>query len=245
MVEGDILTKGNTASIYLANEKVYKIYEERLPNEESYKEARKQKFARSTGLNVPEVLDVTEINGRQALVMEYVQGESFGDLLLEDKMPVYELMKVSVEIQRDIHKRDAEGLDRMDEKLLFQISNAPYLHEKRKTILINRMNNIIGAYQLCHGDFHLFNLIWTKHNPAIIDWVDASAGDPLADVCRSYLLYLQFSKDLAEIYLNIFTQGSGVEVESVLAWMPILAAARLSEHVSSDNKEHLIQLAYE
>ena len=48
---------------------------------------------------------------------------------------------------------------------------------------------------LCHGDFHLFNIIQdVKEDVYIIDWVDAVSGCPEADICRTYLLYIQFCK---------------------------------------------------
>lgn len=81
---GNPIAKGNTAEIYLYDTKVVKLFNEYLPDTESMNEAKKQKYAYSCGLPVPNVFEVTMIHNRQAIIMEYVKGDSIGDLLLNN-----------------------------------------------------------------------------------------------------------------------------------------------------------------
>lgn len=76
----------------------------------------------------------------------------------------------------------------------------------------------------------------------VIDWVDASAGDIRADVYRTYLLYSQFSSELADIYLRLYCEKSGLLKSEVFQWAPVIAGARLSENVSSENSGRLIKI---
>ena len=78
---GNPIAKGNTADIYLSEGKIIKMFASRLPEGEAEYEANKQKAAYSCGLPVPRVFDVTHIDGRQAIVMEYVQGTALGELM--------------------------------------------------------------------------------------------------------------------------------------------------------------------
>ncbi len=96
--------------------------------------------------------------------------------------------------------------------------------------------------RLCHGDFHLFNLIMSENNVTIIDWVDASSGDIRADICRAYLLYSQFSMELADQYLRLYSDKSGLAKEDIFQWAPIIAGARLSEIVCTEKNERLIEI---
>jgi hypothetical protein len=73
----------------------------------------------------------------------------------------------------------------------------------------------------------------------IIDWVDASAGDIRADVCRTYLLYSDLSAEVAELYLRLYCEKSGLPKDEILQWIPILAGARLAENVSAERAERL------
>ncbi len=82
---GNPIAMGNTAKIFLYKNKIIKLFNDYLPDTESVYEANKQSFAYSCGLSVPNVLDVTKINGKQAIIMEYVEGKTLGELLSENK----------------------------------------------------------------------------------------------------------------------------------------------------------------
>ncbi|RAT03213.1 hypothetical protein A6E27_19205 [Bacillus cereus] len=60
MVLGNPIAKGNTAEIYLYDNKIVKLFKEYLPDTESMNEAKKQKYAYSCGLPVPNVFEVTK-----------------------------------------------------------------------------------------------------------------------------------------------------------------------------------------
>lgn len=45
---------------------------------------QKQKYAYSCGLSVPNVFEVIKIQNRQAIIMEYIKGDSIGNLLLNN-----------------------------------------------------------------------------------------------------------------------------------------------------------------
>jgi len=70
MILGTPIAVGNTAKIYLHKNRIVKVFKDYLPELESSNEANKQKYAYSCGLSVPKILDVTEIDGKQAIIME-------------------------------------------------------------------------------------------------------------------------------------------------------------------------------
>ena len=111
-------------------------------------------------------------------------------------------------------------------------------------ILTKQLNSFSTEKRLCHGDFHLFNLIESDNRVTIIDWVDSSSGDIRADVCRTYLLYLEVSRDLAEMYLRLYCLKSGLAKEEILVWLPVIAGARLSEYLSQDKTNYLLNIIY-
>lgn len=54
------IAKGNTAQIYLSNDKIVKVFNDGLPETEAENEARKQRYAASCNLPVPKILEVTD-----------------------------------------------------------------------------------------------------------------------------------------------------------------------------------------
>ncbi|MDM5462593.1 MULTISPECIES: phosphotransferase family protein [Bacillus cereus group] len=231
---GNPIAKGNTAEIYLCDNKVVKLFKECLPNTESLYEAQKQKYAYSCGLHVPKVFEVTEIQGRQAIIMEYVEGESVGELLLNNLSKAEHFISICVSIQQKIHAISVspDEIEPMKERLYRQINSVHNLDEKQKGNILKRLDSIIFEPRLCHGDFHPFNLIMSNDAMKIIDWVDASSGDIRADVFRTYLLYSQNSVELAEMYLHIYCKKTGLLRDEIFQWAPIISAARLAENKS-------------
>ncbi|MCK0473697.1 aminoglycoside phosphotransferase family protein [Halalkalibacter sp. APA_J-10(15)] len=242
MILGDPIAIGNTAKIYLSDNKIVKVFNDFLPNTESINEANKQQYAYSCGLPVPKVLDVTKINGVQAIIMEYIKGETLGDLMFKDEEQTEYYLNISVHMQLEIHSIIPDGIEPMSDKLFRQIESVNELDKKKKNSLIKKLESMTYENRLCHGDFHLFNLIKTENQVVVIDWVDSSAGDICADIYRTYLLYSQFSPELADMYLRLYCEKSGILRSEVFQWAPIIAGARLSESVSSENSERLMEI---
>ncbi len=239
---GTPIATGNTAKIYLIENKIIKLFNNELPNTEAYYEANKQKFVYSCGLFVPEIFDVTEIDGKQAIIMEYIKGKTIGDLLFDNLEKSEYYMGISIDIQQKIHTIVADSLEPMSQKLRRQIESVPHLDNRHKSNLIYKLDSMTYENRLCHGDFHLFNLIMSDGKVAVIDWVDSSAGDIRADIYRTYLLYSQISMDLAQMYLRIYCEKSGLLQEEIFKWAPIIAAARLSENVATEKTERLLKI---
>ncbi|GAB6429842.1 aminoglycoside phosphotransferase family protein [Bacillus luti] len=238
---GNPIAKGNTAEIYLYEDKVVKLFKEYLPNTESINEAKKQRYAYSCGLSVPNVFEVTKIKNRQAIIMEYVKGDSIGDLLLNNLNEAEHYINICVNQQKKIHaiSVNSDKMEPMGERLEHQIKSVHRLDENKKKNILQKLDSVVFDSRLCHGDFHPFNLILSNGNVKIIDWVDASSGDVRADVFRTYLLYAQASVELAEMYLHIYCSHTSLSRDEIFQWAPIIVVARLSEEVSPENAVYL------
>jgi aminoglycoside phosphotransferase (APT) family kinase protein len=103
---------------------------------------------------------------------------------------------------------------------------------------------------LCHGDFHPGNILMTQQGEVVIDWIDSALGNPLADLARTTIIVLgaietnqirnplikQFVRLFHKLYLRqYFSLHAGGEYEYSL-WLPIVAAARLSENITELEK---------
>ena len=236
------IAEGNTAEIYLYEGKIVKLFKDFLPDTEAEYEANKQIFAYSQGLPVPFVYDVTKINGKQAIIMEYVAGKIIGNIIFGDMTKAEHYMSISVDMQLKIHDVKLNKFELMSDKLNRQLLSASLLSEKQKNFLIEKLYKMQYEKRLCHGDYHVFNLILNDMGVTIIDWVDSSAGDRKADVYRTYLLYSQYSMELANLYLRIYCEKSGLLQEDIFAWEAIIAGARLSENITPEKANRLLEI---
>jgi len=115
------------------------------------------------------------------------------------------------------------------------------LDEPRKQILLNGLRDMPDGDRLCHGDFHPMNVLGDASQHIVIDWPNACRGDPAADVCRSYLLLRLHAGEVAQPYLDAYCRVSSVPRETILDWLPYIAAARLWEDVPGE-QHHLLEL---
>ena len=63
--------------------------------------------------------------------------------------------------------------------------------------------------ELCHGDFHPLNIIGPIGQEVLVDWLDATRGDPAAYVCRSFVLMRHWAPEVAGAYVEAYAGGSG------------------------------------
>lgn len=238
-----LIAEGNSAHVYLDDKKIYKRFKLPFSLDTAEHEAKKQQLAYASGLPVPVVYELSEAEGYAALVMEYVPGLSLGQLVLSEPDRLSEYIDRSIQLQLAIHQIVPIEIESMVERLRSQIRKAPRLNEDEKRRLVTRMESFQFVSRLCHGDFHLHNLIQTETGVMIIDWMDASLGDAQADVCRTYLLYLENYPELAESYVSHYCEKTGTPRDEVLKWLPILAAARLSESVGPNYSDYLCALS--
>ena len=68
-----------------------------------HSEANKQKLAYSYGLAIPKIIDVVKIGNKQAIAMEYIQGDTPGKMLYKDSKNTRKYMQTSVDMQIQIH----------------------------------------------------------------------------------------------------------------------------------------------
>ncbi|MBY6053748.1 phosphotransferase family protein [Cytobacillus firmus] len=241
---GNPIAVGNTAEIYQYDDKIVKLFKKPLPPSEHLHEAKKQEYASSCGLPVPKIFKVTEIAGRQAIIMEYIKGKPAGDLILDTMESAEIYLNICVDMQQKIHAlpADASIIGSMTAKLHNQIQSVETLNKTQKSFLLKKLGSMNFEPKLCHGDFHPLNLILRDGKVCVIDWADSSSGDVRADVNRTFLLLSEVSVKLAEMYVHSYCRISGLSRDEIFQWSPIIAAARLSENLSAAENTRLLEI---
>jgi aminoglycoside phosphotransferase (APT) family kinase protein len=104
---------------------------------------------------------------------------------------------------------------------------------------------------LLHGDFHPANIILSPRGPVVIDWPNATRGDPAADVARSLLmmrlgelppgspwLIRRLEKVgrslLRSRYIATYRKEAGLDMSAVDRWTVPIAIARLAEGIEEE-----------
>ena len=237
-----IIAVRNAKTVYRDGDKCIKVFDETYSKADVLHEALNQALVEETGLFIPRVLDVEMIDGKWAIISDFIKGKTMDQLMKEDPSREKEFLDSFVSLQMEVHSKNCLRLASLKEKMKRKISQAD-LDATTRYDLHTRLEGMPRHERLCHGDFNPSNIIVTEDGRCcILDWAHATIGNASADVARTYLLFwLEGKMELAEAYLNLFCMKSGTSKEYVQKWMPIVAA---SQSVKGNEKEREFLLGW-
>ncbi len=144
---------------------------------------------RVAGGPAPAAGDVVEVDGRPGLVMERVQGI---DMLTQAGSRPWTIASIGSALARAhlaLHRSQAPAeLRQLNAALASYIESAPGVPEELRRRALDTLAVLPQGDRVCHGDYHPGNVIISDGRAVVIDWPNATAGDPLADVARTITL---------------------------------------------------------
>ena len=230
-----IIAVRTNKTVYRDGEYCVKVFDDDFSKVDVLNEALNQARVEETGLNVPKIVEVTKIDGKWAIVSEYVPGKTLARLMEENTDKKDEYLEKFVDWQIEVQSKKCPLLTKLRDKMNRKI-DLTNLDESIKYELHTRLEGMPKHNKLCHGDFNPSNIIVKEDGtPYFIDWSHATQGNASADVARTYMLFwLAGDIEGAEKYLDLFCQKSGTDKRYVQKWMPIVAA---SQSVKGHEKE--------
>lgn len=238
-----VIAERPTKTVYRDGDATIKLFVEGYSKAEILNEALNQARVEETGLNIPRLREVCMIDGRWAIVSDYVEGKTLQQLMDEhpDQMDAY--LERFVALQLEVQSKTCPMLNQLTEKMQHKISQTS-LDATARYELHTRLASMRVHKKVCHGDFNPSNIIITPDDQAyIIDWAHVTQGNASADAARTYLLfYLEGKEQLAEQYLSLFCRKSDTAKQYVQKWIPIVAAAQ-SVKGKPEEKEFLLRWA--
>ena len=224
-----VIAVRTTKTVYRDGDKVIKLFDEHYSKADILNEALNQARVEETGLAIPKLLEVTKVNGRWAIVMDYIKGKTLAELMEKNPDKLDEYLNLFVDLQMEIHSKRAPLLNKLKDKMNRKISEAD-LNATIRYDLHTRLESMPKHNKVCHGDFNPSNVIISDADGKayVIDWSHATQGNASADVARTYLLFTLYgTQDIAEKYLNLFCEKSDTAKQYVQKWIPIVAASQL------------------
>ena len=254
------IAQGRTAEIYLWDEQhVLKLFRDWCPADWVGYEARIARAVHESGVPSPAAGEIVEVAGRRGLVYERLEGPS---MLQEMNTRPWMLLKHArslAELQVQVNQQSISGLPSYKDRLRHDISRTSHLSEELRNKVLARLEALPDGQNLCHGDFHPGNILITQRGPVVIDWMNACAGSPWADVARTHLLLTigakadkqqvnAIIKTIVGLYYRAYQRRHNAlfpdSEHQVDRWMPVIAAARLHEDIAPE-RETLIEIAKE
>ena len=234
------IAERKTKTVYRDGNKTIKLFVENYSKAAILNEALIQaRVEEKTDLNMSRLLEVTKIENRWALVTEFIEGTPLDVLMREHPERQEEYLNLFVNIQLEIMSKRVPTLNRLKDKYRRKLAEAD-IDDTTRYELLQRLEGTKNHDKLCHGDFNPSNVIINANGEySIIDWAHATQGNASADVAKTFLLFsLNGQTELAERYLDLFTEKSGIERRGIQRWIPIVAAVQLKKG-GAENREFL------
>ncbi len=229
-------------TIYKDEDRAVKVFDSDYSKADILNEALNQARIEETGLNIPKILGVNMIDGKWAIVSEFIKGKTMAQLMAENPDKFDEYLEQFVDIQMSIHEMKAPLLTKLKDKMNRKISQAD-IDATTRYELHTRLEGMPKHNKVCHGDFNPSNIIITDDGvPYILDWSHATQGNASADVARTYLLFwLDGNIEGAKKYMELFCKKSDTAKQYIEKWLPIVAA---SQSVKGNAKEREFLLSW-
>jgi thiamine kinase len=246
---GDLVARGTRSTVHAYGRgAVIKVPAPSTPEGWIHAEAQYADAARGAGAPAPRVLGVEEVEGRAASVWERVGGTSMWQLVVDRPDHSAALGELLADVQHALFELvPPVTLPRQRDRLVSKIRRAAATVDPSLGRALAFLPAPVGSPRLCHGDLHPSNVLLARDGPVIVDWFDASRGDPIADVARSSVTLLNDGANppehlpgadpatlgvLTGAYLARLREHMEIDDDLLARWQAVSAVGRIAEGVA-------------
>jgi tRNA A-37 threonylcarbamoyl transferase component Bud32 len=225
-----VLVKREKKVIYQDGAKAVKLFDKDFSKSDILNEALNQARVEETGLNIPKIIEVTTIDGKWAIIMEYIKGETLESIMEKNPKKINEYLNLFVDLQLEVQSKHSPRLPYLKDKMDRKVEGAKeVLDATLRYDLHSRIESAPRQEKVCHCDFVPSNIIIRDDKvPYIIDWSHATQGNGEGDAALTYLQFcIDGKQKIADKYLEIFCKKADVAKQSVQTWMPVAAATKI------------------
>ena len=254
-----LLAHGRTADVYEWDSgHILKLFHTWFELENIEYEQRIARAVVASGMKAPIVGQLIQVDGRNGLMYERVSGRSMETMFLRKPWRLFTYARILAHLHADMHEKVFDTtIPAQKMRLQNKINRADALSGILKTKLLDALDSLPEGDRVCHGDFHPANVLLSGQDATVIDWIDATRGNPLADVARTSVIALgtaesaQTSNPMLKLVVRLFHSAylkhyfalrPGGEDE-YRRWLPIVAGARLSENIPEFERWLIAQAA--
>lgn len=241
---------GRTAELFVwPDDRVLKLFRSGWSEVGAHYEADKARAVYATGLPAPAVCDVIQVNGRFGILYERISGIALTKVLQQKPWTLVSMARLLADLHLEMHQHRLPQLPSLRETLTGRIHGHADIPAEIRQVLLQTVAAQPDGGALCHGDFHPENILITDRGPVVLDWMDATRGNPLGDVARTSLLlhqaalppnlpgrrFIELIRGLFHhIYLKRYFGRRVVDRVEWRSWQAVVAAARLAEDIPAE-----------
>jgi len=184
------IAEGREAEMFAWDEgQVLRLYRSGFSKVDAERQALLLRAARSAGVRVPAVYDVVDMDGRAGIILERLEGTDLMTVLGRQPWRLFGIARTTGRTHARLNQRPApDGLSPMRERLRRKIADSPAVPEEFRAPALRNLEGQPDGDKLCHGDLWPGNVMISGGEPVVIDWSNATRGDPDGDYAWSQMI---------------------------------------------------------
>jgi uncharacterized protein (TIGR02172 family) len=195
----NVIADSVTSTILLDKneEKILKLFPKFTCEDFVEKEFKNALLIKDLDFNKAQVYGRYNIKSRLGIIYEYIKGPRLTDLSEEEflkgegKEDIKKLEDCSFylsSLHKKVLKHKIQSSSSYKDSIRYQISSSTMHTKEEKQEGLKLLNSLPEGENLCHGDFHVGNVIVSGEGPYLIDFADVCKGPPFFDIARCYCM---------------------------------------------------------
>lgn len=164
----NLIATSATVDVYKEGNMAIKVFKEGCPKTMALYEALTHSRVEATGLRVPVIHEVSVIGNRWAIHMDCIEGKTLAQVMKDDPANKDKYISDMVDIQIEIHSKQAPKLSKLKDKMTRQINSLDCIDDATKYELLTRLDSRPKHTKLCHGNFTPENIILNENGTYIV-----------------------------------------------------------------------------
>jgi uncharacterized protein (TIGR02172 family) len=256
----NFISQGRTADIYTFGEEyILKLFHKEWAKESIEQEFKVNQLLRENTIQVPEAYEIINYEGRMGIIYERIFGPTVLQLMEKHPFSYLKQARLLADLHLYIHNFTCDKLPSQKKILTERIRANTVISNGQKIALLQDLANLEDSDSICHGDFNPDNVIISPKGPIIIDWTDATYGNPVADVTAitlmteiveisesaspiTKLMFRLLRKHFIRTYKVRYFKNSIHQMKEAQQWIPIIAASYYGKQTSEKENERLLAI---
>ena len=144
-----IIAVRNNKTVYRDGDNCVKVFDADFSKADILNEALNQARVENIGLNVPKIKEICTIDGKWAIISEYIPGKTLARLMEENPDKKDEYLNLFVDLQIEMHSKTCPMLNKLKDKMNTKI-NQTTLDATTRYELHTRLEAMPKHNKVCH-----------------------------------------------------------------------------------------------
>ena len=236
---GQLVGAGRSGDVYTFGAgKVIKLFHPHRDADHVHREFSHARAVSERGLPAPAVYEEINYDGRRGIVFEHAVGVQMEKAMMRHPLLIPCMAKRLARLHLALHRCKVPTLPWQIERYGEKIRASTQMPFALQRTVLDLLYRLPLGDAVCHGDLTPQNVVVTDSGEKVVDWLNATQGNPMACVAETSVSLLRRRPGLSlffmggawlfrRLYLAEYFRESGPAQEQLAHWEVVVSAAML------------------